>query len=346
MNRLQPLAIVTAFALTLIALSAVGTKLLLQPFGRPAHVQAPYWDDAMLVAVGASTTTGLDPLHIEQSLSSAGQAVVLVLMQLGAWAWLVTGGLLIMRDRSWHKCLTLVQVVVIASLVIEGVGALLLWPALGSFSESLFLSVSAFSNTGYTTGAPPHPAVHLLVLGPLIALGQVMVLALDGRRTLSRSMVFVASTMLIVTLMLALTPGVSFVEAAQVGLAHTTGLIASPIADPPYSVSLATLVILAGGGAWLLAGRRVRWALLLVMLVVGLRLGALIVTTWRGDEPPGAAVLAPSATANSGVGTAMMASVEYTMRKPIAALMLVGRLIPMVVLAAASMKGGDEDPAA
>lgn len=329
-------AIVVAFALLLWGLSTAGRLALQLPGAVQPHVSSPYHIDAVIVATGAVTSAGIDPISIDRTYSAVGGAMVLVLMQLGVWLWLIAGGLLIMRNRTWRQCVTLVQVIVVSSLLLEGIAALLLWPATGSFRESLFLAVSAFSGTGYTIGPLPHPAVQLALLGPLIVLGQVMVLALDGRATFLHSLSYLAIAGFAMAGAAMLIEAVPFADAAFAGVGFGTGFVDTPlgtarVADGPSPNMMIVLVMFTNGCAWFMAGRRFRWAVAMMLAVVAVRYGLMVAIA------PDGLTLAASAIAASGMGDALAGAIGYDTRDALPALMLIGRVIPLAVLALASV---------
>lgn len=138
--------------------------------------QSTSFVDAMFTAISAVSVTGLTVVNTAEHWSFAGQAIILVGIQIGGLGILSTGGLLglaVSRRLGLRSRLVtqegmttgrlgevkqLLLTVVITSLTFEALLALVLVPrfiaATGSFAEGLwqgtFYSVSAFNNAGFT----------------------------------------------------------------------------------------------------------------------------------------------------------------------------------------------------
>lgn len=182
----------------------IGTILLWLPI---SGAQGPLsLAEAFFTAVSAVATTGLLTITIGQDLSIFGQVVLLILMQLGGIGYMVTtitvfrligkrvtfAERLSLRDSlglvSAGQILQLTKIILFAVIVIELLGAFLLWlawsPVYGTDRAAyyaLFHSVSAFTNASFDlfAGSPTAPAgfpkdpFTLLTLAALIFLGGI-----------------------------------------------------------------------------------------------------------------------------------------------------------------------------
>ncbi|QHQ37385.1 Ktr system potassium transporter B [Algicella marina] len=150
--------------------------------------------DALFTATSAVTVTGLAVLDTGADLTFFGQVVVTVLIQLGGLGLMtfavlvfaalglpvgITGHIYLREDlnqSSMHQLMRLVKTIVKVVVVCEGIGALCLTLAFIPHSgfwqglwESVFHSVSAFNNAGFSTfpgGLVPfavHPVVNIVI---------------------------------------------------------------------------------------------------------------------------------------------------------------------------------------
>jgi trk system potassium uptake protein TrkH len=158
--------------------------------------------DALFTSVSACCVTGLVVLDTPMVFTFAGQAVILVLIQVGglgimtlsAFATLLVGGALPSQEEQGladvvgtttpRATVRLVRSIVLSTLVIEGVGALLLLPAfiiegrapVAAIWSAVFHAVSAFCNAGFALQTDNFIAFQgnpwiLHVIGALIILG-------------------------------------------------------------------------------------------------------------------------------------------------------------------------------
>jgi trk system potassium uptake protein TrkH len=200
----RPLQRALRLVLGLGALVAAGTALLMLPLsaaGRPLTA-----DQALFTAVSALATTGLSVITPGRDLSTFGQVILLLLMQVGGIGFMVgavaifrlLGRRITLEDRlalrdslglvSTAALLRLTWSVLIGVVAIELAGALLLWlvwiPAYGAAPAAfyaIFHAVSAFTNSSFDlfSGAPDAPAgfptdaATLLILSTLIILGSI-----------------------------------------------------------------------------------------------------------------------------------------------------------------------------
>ena len=333
-----PLIILPLFVLLLLGLSWLGTRALALPACHADHAPEVAWHHSSWIATAAVTNTGIDPIRIERSLSPTGRAVVLALMQIGAWVWLIAGGALMLRGHR-DRLLTLANVVICSSVLIEGLSTLLLWPTM-DFASALFTSVSAFTGTGFTSTTDPHPIGLLAVLGPVIVIGQVLVIGLDGVGALARAIVVLAALFLLVAIGGLLTGDQPLWASAWRGLSHPTGF------DPHQTpgVAWASYASLFGGAVWLIRPHWRRAAVAVLVLVVSRGMIAALSANEHGIDWE----LAVSAVSHSGVASESVALAEHTAFKPLQYLMLIGRCLPLLLLAwvCAGVTGAQEKTAA
>lgn len=195
LTRLPGRQAAAAFALTII----IGALVLMLPISAREHPVS--WIDALFTSTSAVCVTGLTVLDIANDFSRFGQVVILILIQLGGLgimtyttALFAAAGL----RMSYHERLglsqslggakpidykTLVKAVLVITLIIESVGALLLFvkfQAQFSYVESafhaVFHSVSAFCNAGLSTFSTNLEAYNrdpsiILIVGFLIIFG-------------------------------------------------------------------------------------------------------------------------------------------------------------------------------
>jgi trk system potassium uptake protein TrkH len=188
----------------LAALVLIGTFLLALPISSSGEPLT--WNEAFFTSVSAVATTGLNVITPGRHLSLFGQLVLLVLMQLGGVGFMVAAVAvfrligkrvtfaerLTLRDSlglvSAGQILNLTGRILVAVLLIEALGALILWliwwPAFGVVRAAylaMFHSVSAFTNASFdlfadsptaAAGFPTDPAT-LLTLAALIFLGGI-----------------------------------------------------------------------------------------------------------------------------------------------------------------------------
>jgi trk system potassium uptake protein TrkH len=202
--------------LSFAALILIGTLLLTFPAASGDRALSPL--DALFTATSASCVTGLIVLDTASAFSHFGQVVILLLIQIGGlgimtlstFATLLLGGTLGLRgERALHRVLDLqtptnayrlTRFVVLATLAVEGLGAIVLtlcfrsegfgWGA--SLWRGVFHSVSAFCNAGFALQADSitlfqdQPVALLAVSGLIVTggVGFVVLAALWSRLTM------------------------------------------------------------------------------------------------------------------------------------------------------------------
>jgi trk system potassium uptake protein len=193
-----------SFAL-LILIGTLGLKYLPGLYtGEPLN-----WIDALFTSTSAVCVTGLTVVDTATYFTRAGQAWVLLLIQLGGLGVIAFSSIIIIalgrRLSLRHEALSLdvheaaphidmrrlTYDVVLFTVLLEGLGALALWafwaPRFGSSQaawHAVFHAVSAFCNAGFSTFSDnlmsfqrsPGP---LLVVGALIVLGGLGFLTLE-----------------------------------------------------------------------------------------------------------------------------------------------------------------------
>jgi trk system potassium uptake protein len=149
----------------------VGWLMLLLPMSR--QNPAPDWLDHLFTATSAVSTTGLVTVSTGDDYTGFGQAVILVLIQLGGLGYMtvgsftmlaISGRLSPLRERVGQAALSLpagfqlgafLRIVVLFTLVIEVAGAVALLPIFLSHEatnpvwQAVFHSVSAFCTAGF-----------------------------------------------------------------------------------------------------------------------------------------------------------------------------------------------------
>ncbi len=200
--RPRPIPAALRLVIGLAFLIAAGTLTLMLPWmgtERPLR-----WNEALFTAVSALSVTGLSIITPVHDLSLAGQIVLLLLIQIGGVGFMVMavivfqllGRRISLTDRLAltdsmgllvpGAIVQLVRRVLLTVVLIEAIGAVLLWfhwhELLGperALLYAIFHSVSAFCNAGFDlfSGLPEHPygipndSVSLAILGTLIFLG-------------------------------------------------------------------------------------------------------------------------------------------------------------------------------
>ncbi len=218
-----------------LAAIVLGTLLLGMP-GAVAEEHPPLsLVQALFTATSAVCVTGLTVVETGTELSGFGQAVVLVLIQLGGLgvmtlAFLVFGRLRSRMQKeagevlesSWGQAVwggspaRTLRLVLGGTLLLETLGAAALWIALreedGAFGKAVFLSISAFCNAGFDTlggalggrySGDWAVGLPLLLLWLLGGLGFLLPAALEARRrrggrlALTARMILIASAVLV-----------------------------------------------------------------------------------------------------------------------------------------------------
>ncbi|MBM7625012.1 TrkH family potassium uptake protein [Sporohalobacter salinus] len=150
-----------------------GTILLSLPISTASGVRMPFID-ALFTATSATAVTGLIVENTKHFFSGFGQVVILILIQIGGLGIMsmstlfamIVGKKITLRERLVIKqdldqfelsgIIRLVRYVLFVTLVIEGLGALILfarlifdYAPLKAFYLAVFHSVSAFNNAGF-----------------------------------------------------------------------------------------------------------------------------------------------------------------------------------------------------
>jgi trk system potassium uptake protein len=160
-----------------VALISVGALVLMLPFCRPSGEPSADWLTALFTSTSACCVTGLVVTDTGTYWSRTGQIVIVILIQLGGLGIMTFGAFFAMvsgrgsmreaatmRDLLESEQLSdvgkLVKSIIGFTLAIELTGAVLLsglwadqpWPE--RIFQSLFHSVSAFCNAGFSTRGP------------------------------------------------------------------------------------------------------------------------------------------------------------------------------------------------
>ncbi len=155
-----------SFALGFLLLIAVGAAVLMCPFAQ-ADGKIGDFGSALFTACSAVCVTGLTVVDIAREFSTAGQVVVMVLVELGCLGLMTCGTFFLVaigRRISLSREFTLMNaygvaqihglrgliVWVVGSMVfIESAFALVLYFHFGNWYESVFYSIMSFCNAGF-----------------------------------------------------------------------------------------------------------------------------------------------------------------------------------------------------
>ncbi|WFF42590.1 Ktr system potassium transporter B [Salinicola endophyticus] len=164
-----PEVLLIGFAL----LCALGALLLWLP---GSAVRPLAWHEALFTATSAVTVTGLSVIDVGHDLTFTGQAVLLVLIQIGGLGFMTFAALTVLLigarlpiqqqnlvrealgEIAFSDVRHLVSLVILFAMLVEGLGTALLaahWvPEYGwrlGLWNSLFHAISAFNNAGFST---------------------------------------------------------------------------------------------------------------------------------------------------------------------------------------------------
>jgi trk/ktr system potassium uptake protein len=156
-----------------LSMVLIGTLLLMLPFATTG--QGVRFVDALFTMTSAVCVTGLKVVDLSQDLTLLGQLVVLLGIQVGGLGYSTTATLLLLalgrriglRERmvmmevlntlSMEGLVRFVKVIVSITLIVEGIGALILTARfsfdmdfLHALYFGIFHSVSAFNNAGFS----------------------------------------------------------------------------------------------------------------------------------------------------------------------------------------------------
>jgi trk system potassium uptake protein TrkH len=199
-----------------IVFMCLGTLLLKLPSASTAESLS--WVDAFFTSTSAICVTGLSVVDIGTQLTMFGQFILMIFMQIGGLGYmtmasiliLVFGGLNIkekviiqesLQNATFENTGRFTKHVVMATFIIEGIGALLL--AIGfsgtySWGKSLYLgifhAISAFNNAGFSTFSDSmlsfvhNPLVLFTIMGLIVigGLGFIVMRELYRYRTNKR----------------------------------------------------------------------------------------------------------------------------------------------------------------
>lgn len=201
-NRKFSLSATQIIMLSFLLVILVGSLLLSLPVSAAGGEAVP-WLDAVFTATTATCVTGLVTLPTVTTWSGFGQAVILVLIQVGGLGVItIMSALMILMHRrmglgdrlllqdafnlnSLHGIVRFVKRVLLGTFLVEGIGALLYMTVfvpeygLRGIWISVFTSVSAFCNAGIDImaedslcGYATNPVINI-VTGLLIILGGI-----------------------------------------------------------------------------------------------------------------------------------------------------------------------------
>ena len=156
-----------SIALGFLALISVGAIALSSPWARQAGTWG-HWSDAAFTACSAVCVTGLSVVDIGREYTTAGQVALMALVELGALGMMTLGTFLLVaigRRLSFASEFSLMNAygvekvrgvrglvvwIVCSMLVIEGIGAGLLYSRFHDWYRAIFFSVMSFCNAGFS----------------------------------------------------------------------------------------------------------------------------------------------------------------------------------------------------
>ncbi len=166
-------AILFVGSFAIIALA--GTFLLMLPAATTAGIS---FTDALFTATSATAVTGLIVVDTAKDFTTFGQSIIMVLFQIGGlgmltftsfFAYFFKSGSsfkesLYMKDILGHDKLNsvmrMVMQIVAFSLILEGIGAILIWQSLAGNTKfdhkgffAIFHAISAYCNAGFSLSA-------------------------------------------------------------------------------------------------------------------------------------------------------------------------------------------------
>ena len=170
-NRMSPAQIIVSYYFLAVM---IATLLFSLPIALQDGVHLPFID-ALFLAVSAVSVTGLSVVDITETFSTTGYFIMLFVMQFGGigmmtlstFIWLIFRkkiGLkerkLIMADQNqlfFSGLVKMIREILILFLIVEGIGALVLWfylfhyyPSVSeAFIQALYMTVSATTNAGF-----------------------------------------------------------------------------------------------------------------------------------------------------------------------------------------------------
>lgn len=185
--------------LSFLLLIVVGTPLLMLPLAVPPG-QRIGWLDALFTATSAVCVTGLTLRDTATQFTPFGQAVIACLIQLGGLGIIVFGSVFAMllgskpslredlslssmlQDQPLLRVSAYVRFVVLATLLIEAVGAVLLVltrhsddPVGPRIAWGVFHSISAFCNAGFTLQSDSFESYRHTYLLQVVVAGLIVV---------------------------------------------------------------------------------------------------------------------------------------------------------------------------
>ena len=227
------------FAVSFLLLILAGSLLLTLPVSGAGGLRIPYFK-ALFTSVSAVCVTGLSIINPAVELSPFGQAVLLLLIQLGGLGFMTVAtsflafagrrmslrGRLVMQESLNSEGLggiaMLLRWIVCSTLAVEGVGALLLaarfiprYDIAKGMWYSLFHSISAFCNAGFTifpdsdslTAFQTDPLVNVVIMLLIITGGIGFAVLADVKRVKSFRRLMLQSKIVLIGTAILLTLG-------------------------------------------------------------------------------------------------------------------------------------------
>ena len=170
-TKMTPAQLIVIYYLMAVSVSTILLKL---PIALKEGVELPFMD-ALFVAASAVSVTGLTPINISETFSTAGNFILMFVLQfggigimaLGTFMWLLLGRKITFRERrlimldqnqySFSGVVDTLRQILFIIVIIEAAGAFVLGIHLMKYYDSipqaflhgLFMSVSATTNGGF-----------------------------------------------------------------------------------------------------------------------------------------------------------------------------------------------------
>ena len=249
--------VIWGFAITI----AIGAVLLMLPISSQTH-EWTYFPDALFMSTSAVCVTGLAVVESGTHFSFFGQAVLLVLMQIGGFGFMASATLLLLafgrsvglREKlviaesmgveRLGGLLSLLLGIAFFSLICEGIGAVLLYIRFSQLDitpgaavwQSIFHAVSAFNNCGLDiighgnsiTDYKNDPLVVLTIAGLIILGGLSFLVVWDVFKKRSFSKLSLDSKMVIAVTAFLLVVGTVVLLAMEYHNTDTLGSMSLP----------------------------------------------------------------------------------------------------------------------
>lgn len=162
-------------AISFVIIIIIGSGLLMLP---NCTVSGISWIDSLFVATSAVCVTGLSPIDIASTFTSGGLTIIIILIQIGGLGIMTFTSFFaiffmgntsfsnhvvlkdIINSNSLNSLLSTLGYILLFTIVIEGIGAFMIWSTIhdtlnmtldDEIAFSIFHSISAFCNAGFSS---------------------------------------------------------------------------------------------------------------------------------------------------------------------------------------------------